>query len=557
MFAAGPGRSDDAGLAIRVHSGLPRAIRPVSFVGHELAIKLARNCTRWLGVIHLLANVSPELLVTDSLNINRLMLRRQALEKGWLSWDNPAIASSRVAGVEPTPKTLRRSLLGVVRGGGENDIFWFGHRSPRDQMLQDERASVSTGTVWAKLRDKLKEPSLVAATTASISCLLLILLLATRWGLPQVASLQPDQLRELKIEIGEVRALVGQPADQKGRGIEHAEFEQALTKATEFLNKKDFAPAYDFLLVASRLSATDPRLFDAALNFIGQAKDSPDDDVVALADDLLDRCDSLVHFQSPKSVESARQKLTKVREGFSKSRKTPEPESKSEPIRRMIQITADKSYPVEFRSKVAERARHALDEARMDLALSSKDQGSDLTADEIKQLQKQTEEAEKRCVVELFERYRASSEAWLKSSRGLIDESKAASPEALPGISERIAKALGQGMDRLQEVVPYAKSEVEGAQKLSLDLEKQIKQLQRLKTWLYNQQALRLIREVESNKSWEAMGKLKILAGLSEDLLSPYVMQRFSEVWEKVFESLGDEDKKVEAVRLRILRANE
>ena len=127
----------------------------------------------------------------------------------------------------------------------------------------------------------------------------------------------------------------------------------------------------------------------------------------------------------------------------------------------------------------------------------------------------------------------------------------------MPGTTEKIAKAIAQGIDRLQEIVPYAKSEVVGAPKLSLDIEKQIKHLQRLKTWLYNQQAVRLIREVEANKSWAAMEKIKFLARISEDLLSPYVMQRFSETWEKVFDSLGDEDKKVEAVRLRILRANE
>ena len=428
-------------------------------------------------------------------------------------------------------------------------------------MLQDDKSSVSMAKSWPQVRDKLKEPSFVAAIAGCISCLLLILLLVTRRGSPPAAGPQPGEYRELKAEIGELRTLVTRLTEQKSRRQEEAdppnEVDEALVKANEHLGKKNFALAYDFLLVASRLSASDPRIFDSVLKFIEQAKGSQDDEVLALAEDLMDRGDSLVHFQSPKLVESARTRLSEVRDGFPTPQKKSEPETRPRSIRRLIDISNDKSLPVEVRTKVAERAQNALDEAWIDSLLSSQDQGGDLKPDEIKQLREQTEEAEKRCVAELYERHRAPAETWLTKSRGLIEESKAASPEALPGTTEKIAKAIAQGMDRLQEIVPYAKSEVVGAPKLSSDIEKQIKHLQRLKTWLYNQQAVRLIREVEANKSWAAMEKIKILAGISEDLLSPYVMQRFSETWEKVFDSLGDEDKKVEAVRLRILRANE
>ena len=105
--------------------------------------------------------------------------------------------------------------------------------------------------------------------------------------------------------------------------------------------------------------------------------------------------------------------------------------------------------------------------------------------------------------------------------------------------------------------MPFSKSGVEGASELSAALDKELKLLQRQKNWLYNQQTLRLVREIESKKDWSAEDKIRPLAQVSEELLSPYVLRRHNELWEKVFESLPDEDKKVWAVKLRILRIND
>jgi hypothetical protein len=413
-------------------------------------------------------------------------------------------------------------------------------------------------------RDKLKEPSFIAA---SMACLLLILLLVISSRSSPASNPKPGEYRELKAEIGELRNLVLQLADQvrgaqakptaegKPKTVEPAEFQEALSRAAEHLDKKNFALAYDFLLVASRLSASDPRLFDAVVKFIDQAKGSQDDEVVALADDLLDRGESLLHFQSPSLVESARKKLADVREGFPTPPNKPEPEPRSESIRRLIQVSTDKCFQVELRSKAAERARNALEEASIDSALASRDQGGDMKFEEIEKLQKQTNEAERLCVAELFERYQPSALEWLRSSRKLIDEGKAANSGELTGISEKIEKAVSQGMDRLQEILPYAKSEIEVARKLSSELEQRVGYLHRWKSWLYNRSALAIVRDAESNQVAAEL-RIQSLAKIDEGLLAPYVMQKYNEVWTKVFDGL-DEEKKVQATRWRVLRTIE
>jgi hypothetical protein len=74
---------------------------------------------------------------------------------------------------------------------------------------------------------------------------------------------------------------------------------------------------------------------------------------------------------------------------------------------------------------------------------------------------------------------------------------------------------------------------------------------------MYNQQSLRVIRYVESQKDWEPAKKLGQLVEINEARLSPYVFRRFNVLWDKVFETMGSEDEKVQAVKHRILRTKE
>ena len=81
--------------------------------------------------------------------------------------------------------------------------------------------------------------------------------------------------------------------------------------------------------------------------------------------------------------------------------------------------------------------------------------------------------------------------------------------------------------------------------------------LQRTKTWLYNQQVLHLIRDIEPRKNIGTKEKIQHLAKVDEEQLCSYILRRYSELWGKIFEELKNEDEKVWAVRLRILQANE
>jgi hypothetical protein len=241
--------------------------------------------------------------------------------------------------------------------------------------------------------DKFKEPSFLAASVACILSVITLLLLLT---LPSgtASTTPPDssagELRQLKAQVGELQALLARLADEmkpmqavasaetQAKEGQQADFGEALSKAADHLKKGEFAEAHDYLLVASRISATDRRLFDAVTEFIGKAKESRDDEVVALAEDLLDRGGSLVHFQSPRDVESARKRLADLRAAFPAPPKRPEPEPRSEPIRRLIELASNKDLPVELRTKAVERAKNALDEAWIDSSQSSREPGSPL-----------------------------------------------------------------------------------------------------------------------------------------------------------------------------------
>lgn len=412
--------------------------------------------------------------------------------------------------------------------------------------------------------DKFKEPSFVAASAACLlSLIALLTLLFSRASTPSHDP-RANELSQLKTEVGNLQSLVTRlseemkpmqavtSAETQAKEGQQTEFNEALSEAVERLKKDEFAPAHDYLLVASRISATDGRLFIAVVEFIGKAKDSQDDEVVALAEDLLDRADSLVHFQSPKNVERSRKRLADLRAAFPAPPKKPEPEPRSGPIRRLIELASNKVLPVELRSKAAERAKNALDEAMIDSPASPKEPGDDLTPDTIKEFQKKAEEAENGCVVELFKRSRTSAQEWLGSSGKLRDEGMPASPELAKGYIEKLAKAIDQGMDRLQEVVPFAKSENVDAQKLLTDLQQRVGSLQRWKTWLYNREALDKIRAADT-KNMAAEAGLLSMATIDESLLAPYVAEKYAEVWKKLFDKL-DENKKVEMTMRRVLK---
>lgn len=376
--------------------------------------------------------------------------------------------------------------------------------------------------------DRFKEPTFIAAAA---SCVMLATLLLSRNGSSSSSAV----------------STVAQPA----------EFEEAISIAEGHLNKGEFEPAFDMVMVASRVAPSDPRLFDLVMGFVEKARSSKDEDVIAMADDLLDRGDSLVHFQIPKKVATARKRLSEIRQSNLGDTPPKIAQPLFESVRKLLDVAETTSVPLAVRSKAAEQARNALDDALLDQALSPLEKTGPLDAPEIKQLQSRIDSVEKQCVKELFLQAKARTDLWLIAADSLTKDSDNASSDKVPDFSKRLGELLSQGFDQLQEIVPYSKSGVEGASDYARVVEKQIKALQRSKTWLYNQQTLRLVREIETKNDLSLDDKIRHLAEVSEELLSPYVLRRHNELWDKVFEELPDEDKKTWAVRLRILRLNE
>ena len=405
---------------------------------------------------------------------------------------------------------------------------------------------------------KFKEPSFIAA---SMACLLSVLSLILHPASPPQPDSRASELRQLKAEVGNLHSLVSRigdemkpmltvaSAEERAKLEQKDEFDDALSKADENLKREKFAQAHEYLLVASRISATDSRLFNAVVGFISKAMISQDNEIVALAEDLLDRGDSLVHFQSPKNVESSREKLAEMREVFPIPPKKPEPESSSDPIRRLIELASNTKYPIVVRSKAIERAKNALDEAWIDS--SPKESGDDLTPDKIEELRKKAEDAEKSCFEEMFKSHQVGSTKWVEATDQLINDYKNASQKPSAFLGE-IEKHILRGIDLVQEVIPYAKLGVKGAQELSSKIEQRVGTLQRWKIWLYNQEALSKIRDANTKNMAVETGLLS-MAKIDESLLAPYITERYAEVWKKLFDSL-DENKKVEMTKKRVLK---
>jgi len=407
--------------------------------------------------------------------------------------------------------------------------------------------------------NRFKEPAF------AVGVVVLVLLVAS-WLFPKqcadseaadaVQSLDETNARLGRLENQLARLRAAGSESSLGQGADESQqFRDAVQLAKDQLAAGHFLPSYDLILVASRLNPSDPKLFDLLISFIEKCRDAKDEEAEILADDLINRGEALIHFQLPKDVASARERFTTL----SKRAEAP-PEGNSAPLTEVLELLAvaeDTALAVPIRTDAAEQARNTLAGIVLSGALSRNEEPPSGDSAESEGLRQRIDAAEQACIAELFRNAKGSAVRWLTSSEKRLKESKSIDADGTPAVVARLSDSISTGFDLVQELAPYGKSGVAGAADFVKQVEKQITLLQRTKSWLYNQQVLRLIRDIESRKDLSTEAKIGFLAEVNEEHLSPYILRRHSELWEKLFEELPDEAKKAEAVRLRILHVKE
>lgn len=408
----------------------------------------------------------------------------------------------------------------------------------------------------------LKEPVVIVAV------LVLVLQVAT-WLFPRqpAVSLLTDvkkSLKETNARLGQLenqlaKIPTGNPrsgADELGQMAEESkQFDEAITQAKITLEAEDFSKSYDLILIACRLRPSDPKVLDLVLDFIQKARNSQNDETTLLADDLISRGESLIHFQLPKDVESARQRFMKLLQEDAQDAE--KPESPFLEVLNLLAVAENPKFSVTIRTRAAEQARSSLSDVMLSRAVSSKPESDKDDLSENQAIIKKIDTAEQSCIADMFLKAKERADDWLTSTQTLLKDLEAAKADNTPAGVNKLRIAIRAGFELAQEITPYAKSGVSGAADLATQVDDKIALLQRTKTWLYNQQVLNLIRDIESRKSLSTKEKIQNLAQVNEEFLSPYVLKRHGELWDIVFGELKNEDEKVWAVRLRVLQVKE
>ena len=329
----------------------------------------------------------------------------------------------------------------------------------------------------------------------------------------------------------------------------------ALTNAEDLLGAGDFAGSFDMLLVVSRLAPSDPKLFDIVVRFVDQASSSESEEAQALAEDLLGRGDSLVYFQRPQNVAAARKRLTDLRKKFLASESEFEPPQPLDSVSQFVSVAQDETNLTSVRTRAAEQARSLLDDLQLQLAMGEQPETAKLNQATLMEVYEKIDAIEQQCIESLFAEIKSRVNEWQTGVTQLNGKADSASSEEAPEIGRKLGRMADKGYELLQELMPYSKSGIEPAVAMSDTVADAAKELQRQKTWLYNRQSLARVREIESAEKPTPQEKIRYLAEIHEEQLSPYVLRRHNEVWEKIFEELPDDDEKVKAVRMRILRS--
>ncbi|MFO1043645.1 MAG: hypothetical protein U0941_17825 [Planctomycetaceae bacterium] len=233
------------------------------------------------------------------------------------------------------------------------------------------------------------------------------------------------------------------------------EFNEAVSLTEVCLAKQDFSAAFDMILAASRIAPSNPRLLDLVTEFVENAKSSKSDDTEALVDELLDRCDPLVHYQRPQDVVSSRHRLQRLRMPFVRTIQPSVVGSRFESVLNFLLIAENSSVPLGMRSKAADRARQDLESTLLNTITSAKELPELLNSDEVKQLSSRIENVEKQSVIALFQQSRTKVDQWLSEAGSLQSASDSVESDRVPEISSNISAIIARGYDQLEELTRF------------------------------------------------------------------------------------------------------
>lgn len=331
---------------------------------------------------------------------------------------------------------------------------------------------------------------------------------------------------------------------------------EALAAVKSYLDASEFYNAYDALLVAMRLAPGDKQVFDASLEFVRKAvaiKDS-NEEAILLAQDIHQRAANLLPFLALKQIKEARAAHTKAGDELYSSKKGTNPESPFAEAERLLTAARKASFPASARARLLHEVEAELNsQARRVASTTMKPEDENKFWEEWKKLKGRYEEAQKAVLAALYEHdLQPRVQAWVTKVKEFNEQRAEPGLDEINQVNNEIYILVTEGQRLSRDLTPYVEGGVEAAIKDNQGCDEHFNRLARLREWNYNRWALDRVDKVEKSGG-SALDKLKSLAVIDETRLSPYVLQRFTTVWNKFFNELSEDDK-VEATKLRILR---
>jgi hypothetical protein len=333
--------------------------------------------------------------------------------------------------------------------------------------------------------------------------------------------------------------------------------------ANNLLSESNLDAAFDMILVASRMMPSDFRIIDLLDRYVELAIAKNSASELALAGDLISRCDSLVYFQKLDNVSPARNQILKIRSRLDRAQldnaqpifdsviETPNPFDEVSPL---LAVAENHKNSISVRTTATSQIREIINRIELQIALGDLDWAdSDLA---IRKIETQIDSVDECCINQAYEEFQPKINAWYQGAGKLIDQANGSTMtfKENQDYEASLDEMETRGLDMLAELVPYAGAEIGTASNGVLLMQNKLAEIERSKAWLYNRRSLSVIREVETDEQASPGKKLKVLALIDENRLAPYCYRRFNQAWDNSFEELKSTQDKVTAMRLRLLK---